>query len=239
MVSLRIRKDYMLYLPKHFNLFILTIVLQSNCIGQKVTKSFSKDSTQAYLVQDTLFLNKIFQLKNKEAILIALQFYPELVQTNIKIKVKKSKSPLAVRPKIWAIFQKPIKRKYIITISNSTTLMFKPILFENLSFNSQIGVIGHELAHISLYQSKQGFYLIKLALMHLNKRYIDKIENNTDKSCIEHGLGHQILLWSREVRQKLNIDQWGGVYNPDAEQERYMNPLSIITYMKLLSIYNE
>lgn len=117
--------------------------------------------------------------------------------------------------------------------------MFKPILFENLSFNSQIGVIGHELAHISFYQSKQGFYLIKLALMHLNKRYIDKIENNTDKSCIEHGLGHQILLWSKEVRQKLNIDQWGGVYNPDAEQERYMNPLSIITYMKLLSIYYE
>lgn len=53
MVSLRIRKDYMLYLPKHFNLFILTIVLQSNGIGQKATKSFSKDSTQAYLVQDT------------------------------------------------------------------------------------------------------------------------------------------------------------------------------------------
>lgn len=161
------------------------------------------------------------------------------MQTNIKFKVKKSKSPLAARPKIWAVFQKPIKRKYIITISNSTTLMLKPILFENLSFNSQIGVIGHELAHISFYQSKQGFYLIKLALMHLNKRYIDKIENNTDKSCIEHGLGHQILLWSREIRQKLNIDQWGGVYNPDAEQERYMNPLSIITYMKLLSIYNE
>jgi hypothetical protein len=239
MVLQKILRDYILYLQKLFNLFLLTIVLQSNCIGQKVTKSFSKDSIQAYLVQDTLFLNKIFQLKNKEAILIALQYYPELIHTNIKFKVKKSKSPLAVRPKIWAIFQKPIKRKYIITISNSTTIMLKPILFENLTFNSQIGVIGHELAHISFYQSKQGFYLIKLAFMHLNKRYIDKIENNTDKSCIDHGLGHQILLWSKEVRQKLNIKQWGGANTPDAKKERYMNPESIINYISLLPIYNE
>jgi hypothetical protein len=167
-----------------------------------------------------------------------LQYYPELNKTRIKFRVKKIISPLAARPTFWAIFRKPSKRKYIISISNSTIVKLAPILLKNLSFNPQVGVIGHELGHISFYQSKGGIYFIRLVLMHLSKRAIDKFEFDTDKRCIDHGLGFQLLSWSIEVREKLHLNQWGGANSPNGTRERYMNPETIINYINILPIYN-
>jgi len=67
---------------------------------------------------------------------------------------------------------------------------------------------------------------------------MDKFEYNTDKITIEHGLGFQLLSWSKEVRQKLDLKQWGGSNRPNGRRERYMNPETIINHMSLLSIYN-
>lgn len=111
------------------------------------------------------------------------------------------------------------------------------VLLKNLSFNSQIGVIGHELGHIQHYNSKRGIYFIGLALKHLNKKAIDRFEFNTDKICIEHGLGVQLLSWSQEIRRKLDLKQWGGSNQPNGTRERYMNPETIIKSMSLLTIY--
>ena len=115
---------------------------------------------------------------------------------------------------------------------------FDSILLKNLSFNSQVGVIGHELSHIVFYNKRHGIYFIKLFFMHLNKKAIDKFEYDTDMRCIEHGLGYQLLSWSKEVRLKLNIIKWKGINDlKDNGRERYMNPESIIKTMQQLKIY--
>jgi hypothetical protein len=162
----------------------------------------------------------------------ALLYYPSLKDAKIKIRVKKAKTPLTARPRIWAIFRRPSQRKYLITISSETTGRLEPILLKNLSFNAQIGVLGHELSHIADFHQRKGLFFIRLAAMHLSRKAIDKFENNTDKRCIEHGLGYQLLDWSTEVRTKLKITQWNGTKTDDVlTRERYMSPASIKKYM--------
>ena len=237
MVSPKIHKDYMLFLQRLFKQFFIILFLSNVAFAQKINKIFHKDSTGLYLKQDTVYLNKTIPIEYSDAIHIALQYYPELNKSNIRFRLKKTISPLAARPIFWAIFRKANKRKYIITISSSTNLKLTPILLKNLSFNSQIGVIGHELAHISFYNSKKGIYFIGLALKHLSKKTIDKFEFNTDKNCIEHSLGFQLLSWSNEVREKLHLYQWGGANSPKGKRERYMNPETIINYLKSSPLY--
>ncbi len=237
MVSLKTRKVCMSFLQKHFRLSLILMFLCNIGLAQKVTKIFYKDSVGLYSKQDTFYTNKSIPVEFNDVIHIALQFYPGLSKINVKFRVRKSKSPLAARPTFWAIFRKASKRKYIITISNSSNKKLAPILLKNLSFNSQVGVIGHELAHIDFYNSKSGIYFIGLALKHFSKRGIDKFEFDTDKRCVERGLGFQLLSWSKEVREKLTLKQWGGSDNPNGKRERYMNPVTIINYMNTLPTY--
>lgn len=235
MVSQKIRKAYTLFLLKRFNTVLFFLGLNFFSFSQAVIQHYEKDSINCYIKSDSIFHNKIIPNSFKSIIGIALTRYPELLNTHIVFKVKNKLTPLAARPKIWSVFLKPSKRKYIITISKKTINTFAPILLHNLSFNSQIGVMGHEISHISEYNSKRGWFFIGLLVKHFSKKQMDKFEYNTDKRCIEHGLGYQLLSWSAEVREKLKLTKWGGSQNPDAENERYMNPETIIKTMNTIN----
>jgi hypothetical protein len=191
-------------------------------------KTIDSDFINAHF-NDSLIINKSMDSTFMAQIKGALLFYPELKNRKIKFRIKNVKSPLAARPTFWAIFQKPENRTYLITISNKTSAQFSPILLKNLSFNAQIGVLGHELSHIAFYNQQKGGYFIRLVFMQLSTKAMDTFENDTDKRCIQHGLGYQLLSWSTEVREKLKIKTWRGVDNNSTlERERYMSPTSIL-----------
>jgi hypothetical protein len=215
----------MWYLQKLFSTLLILLFFQSFCLSQSIVKQFCPDSISFYKTYPECAQNKTIPIEFDSVINIALAYYPELCPTKIKFKVKRKMAPLSARPTLMSVFRKPLKRQYIIFISKQTNPKFTPILLKNLSLNAQIGVIGHELSHISEYQSKHFFFFVSLALKHLKKKSIDKFEFNTDKRCIDHNLGYQLLAWSKEVRQKLKTNKWGGANNP--ERERYMNPDTI------------
>ncbi len=160
----------------------------------------------------------------------ALLFYPELKDRHIRFRVKKAKIPLTSRPRISGIFQKAKNRRYLITISSQSMARLEPILLKNLSFNAQVGVLGHEISHVADYNSRNGLFFIKLVASYVSKKALDRFENNTDRRCIEHGLGYQLLAWSTEVRQNLKIEQWNGAKSDDMfKGERYMSPAAILS----------
>ncbi|MDI9341653.1 MAG: hypothetical protein QM534_13870 [Sediminibacterium sp.] len=224
-------------MQRPFKCILIVLFFSQVVPAQKIYTLFHKDSARFYLTQDTIYLNKTIPVEYREVINIALQYYPELKRINIKFRLKRARSPLSARPTLWAVFRQSSKRKYIITISRHSYKKLDPVLLKNLSFNSQIGVIGHELAHVSFYQSKRGLYFIKLVLMQLSPRVLDAFEFATDKTCIERGLGFQLLSWSKEVRKKLDLRQWGGSDMPESKRERYMNPKTIINHINMLPVY--
>ncbi len=169
----------------------------------------------------------------KAQVLIALQHFPELATCNIEFVLKETITPLSARPSICSVFRSSKKRSYLITISSKTDTFLAPILLQNLSFNAQIGVLGHEISHVVYYQNKNTFQLLRMAIGQLSRSYTDRFESATDKRCIDHQLGYQLLNWSREVRQKLKLEQWKGAQaatktTPTAS-ERYLSPHTILS----------
>jgi hypothetical protein len=227
----------MLYLPKRFSAIVIFMLLFFSAQGQEVTRMFYRDSVENYLTLEKNTENKVIPKEFSDVIKIALLYFPELEKTKIVFQVKKQIAPLSARPTLWSVFVKSSKRKYIINISNETIEKLQGILLSNLSFNAQIGVIGHELSHIVEYDSKRGIFFIGLALRHLSKKSMDCFEYNTDKRCIDHKLGYQLLSWSEEVRMKLKQEKWGGANKP--KRERYMNPETIRAYIKKLPFYQD
>jgi hypothetical protein len=222
---------YLIKIRGGFYLFFYLIFLFFfNSIKAQIAplKTIDTDFINAHF-DDSLMVNKSMDSVFMAQIKGALLFYPELKNRKIRFRIRNVKSPLAARPTFWAIFQKPENRTYLITISSKTSKQFSPILLKNLSFNAQIGVLGHELSHIAFYNQQRGGYFIRLVFMQLSTKAMDKFENDTDKRCIEHGLGYQLLAWSTEVREKLKIKTWRGVDDTSAlERERYMSPASIL-----------
>lgn len=176
----------------------------------------------------------------EKPILLALSFFPELRDSKITFVCKKAESPLSCRPTFLSLFRKRQKRAYEITISLQTNPKFTPIMFANLPFNAQIGVLGHELSHIVDYQNRSFFGFVLIGIGQMFSFFVDKFEFETDKRCIEHGLGYQLKAWSEYVRQALKIERWRGANgNPKKNKERYMNPDTIQQHIDHTDLYKE
>jgi len=169
---------------------------------------------------------------------IALAFFPELKNVKISFEYKPGGAALETMPSFWSIFMRPEKRTYHITISTQTLELFEPILLKNLSFDAQVGVLGHELSHVFDFQQYNFWKFIVHAVKYtFNSAYGDGFEYNTDMICIQHGLGFQLWAWSRDTRQKLDLKKLAEKYKIDLTRERYMHPQSIEKAMGKLFIY--
>jgi hypothetical protein len=177
----------------------------------------------------------------EKQVLIALSFYPELKNIPIIFKTRPNHSSGFTRTTWAGVFEPPRKRHFLIVISDSTEEMLMPLLFKNISFNAQVGLIGHELAHVSDFSTKTTLQLIKHVVSSISRKYVDRFEYNTDAICIAHGLGYQLLEWSNHVRKKMNTVNWDG---PDyvhrlKKRERYMNPATIEKRINENTVYKD
>lgn len=224
---------------KYYFLFLFI----STVNAQHIQKEFYKDSLSREALSSlhlALGKNKSFDSVYKKQILLTLSYFPELKDVKVKFRLKETNTPLSSRPTFWSLFRAPKKRTYSITISTKTNKKLAPILFEKLSYNAQIGVLGHELSHISDYTKKDFFQMCTLLGIELfSKIQVDRFESRTDQICINHGLGFQLLDWSKSVRENLKIDNWRGADNIDSKskRERYLNPQTIIQILKNNQLY--
>jgi hypothetical protein len=216
-----------------------------NCFGQMIVKDFSAQvltQNSISLLQEQYGSNKIIPPEYKKQILIALSFFPELKNVQIEFRVKQTcKAPLTTAPSIKSILLSPSRRKYIITIRNLQSKTLELILFENLPYNAQIGVIGHELSHVVDFNNQSSSQLIAMGIKHVSYQYVDQFEYKTDSICIAHGLGYQLLEWSKYVRMSLHRTNWIGAGSIEEEhatkRERYMNPSTILKRIKVEVVY--
>jgi hypothetical protein len=225
-----------------FTAFFLFISFFAN--SQAPRRNFNPDSlTEDYFreLKKEFGNKKNYPPQFEKPILIALSFYPELKNSPILFRIRTRHTGLNTRATWPGVFESSRKRHFVITISDSSEAMLMPNMFKNLSFNAQVGVMGHELAHVSDFLRMTTGQIIMHAIKNVSAKYIDRFEYNTDAICIAHGLGYQLLEWSSYVRKKMNREYWRG---PDFAHklmniERYMNPSTILERIKQDPIYRD
>jgi hypothetical protein len=209
-----------------YKLFFFLLIIIFPFISKASNKETAIDSLEKFRNK------KEIPQQYEKPILTALSYFPELKEVHIVFRIKKAYTPLTTRPDLAGVFQRKDHRTYIITISDQTIDTLKPLLFQNLTFGQQVGIIGHELSHVVDFNSKNFLQTIGLGIGHISKRYIDKMEFNTDRICIQHGLGKYLLAYSKHVRETMHVHNWRGVDyvnkgNGNGKYERYMNPGTI------------
>jgi hypothetical protein len=232
--------------------FILLFLIHFPGLCQQVTRDLSG------LACDTAYINRLkkeFGNRKKipqeieSSVLCALSFYPELKNIKIDFRIRRSKSALLAKPTLFsAFFRQPAKRNYIIVVSKQPCKYLEHIQFHKLPVNGQIGVLGHELAHVSDFTQRNAFGFMEIALGNLSPGWLDRYEYATDQRTIDHGLGYQLLAWSNAVRDILQVRKYLGGYDvkeehitafQESERERYMNPSTIIKKMENHPLYSD
>jgi len=177
----------------------------------------------------------------------------QLAHARIRFRVRHARSPLATNRDWMAFLWHFGRQAYIVTISDRTIPALSPILFDSLDDGAKLGVIGHELSHVSDFSRRNLFGWLSLGFGHLSSRYLDRMEFATDSLCIAHGLGCALLDWSLFVRHALQTHTWRGADNLPADgqppqskmtpalkmspshkmsRERYMNPETIMARLQ-------
>lgn len=129
----------------------------------------------------------------RRPILTALSYYPDLIGVSISFKYSEEATTMASRPKLSSLFSS--KRKYCIYINKKEN--FEGILLVDIPPEAQVGIIGHEIAHIAEYERRNLFGIIQLGTMYLTDRGKQSFEKETDRQTIERGLGWQLLEWAQ------------------------------------------
>lgn len=203
-------------------------------IDLEITKKFeqSKCAQQIDSLQSKYGKNKFFNKKFELPALVALSFYPELQNIEIQFVNANIKTTLETRPTTNTLLKKQ-NRCYAIYIDNDTE--GNGILLDNVPFNAQIGILGHEFAHISDYETRSSSNLIGLGISYLHENGKEKLEKKIDKLTIEKGLGWQLYDWADFVLNKSDASQ----KYKDFKRRIYMQPEEIVKEINKNSIYSK
>ena len=153
-----------------YTLLSLLLFASNNFAQQKAPRLFSEIimSQQIDTLRSQFSNNKFLYEKYELQTLIALSFYPELKNTKISFRRRELKTTMAARPKGIEIFRGKGTRHYIIYINDFPSVKLSP---DSVSFNAQVGIIGHELAHIVNYEQISSLKILYVGLSYFNKKF--------------------------------------------------------------------
>ena len=224
--------------------FTVIIFQCGNSFGQNEIESSARAIIKPSKKIDSLFYknkiseldslhgnNKSFLPKYKLQCLIALSFYPELKSVNIDFTFKNINTTMQCQPVLSTLLKND--RSYIIHINNKTS--FNGLLIDDIPFNAQIGLIGHELAHVIDYEKGNKNHIISRGFDYLSENTKKKFEYFIDSLTINHGLGWQLYDWSN---YSLNNNKSSEKYK-SFKRKIYMTPAIILEQIQKNSIYNE
>ena len=204
-----------------------------------ISTNFKAQSTQVRYIDSNQVRLKIDSLKEafplvedappayELAIYSALEYYPELKDSKIRFKEKKIGTTLNARPTFASLFyKKRSKRVYVVRINNLFDKR-EVITLNDVGFNAQVGVLGHEFNHFLDYSRRDFFQLVDRGIDYLTTRRKAKFEREIDRETIERGLGWQCYEWSCYVHYESHAtDEY-----LEFKREVYLGPEDILEIM--------
>lgn len=166
---------------------------QSIFIDSVAPSSRITDSLSAIYGQNKYFIKDI-----EKAALVALSYFPDLKEVSIYFELRKIRTNMAAKPKLRSITKSGFKRKYLICINHQKNCMGIEF-FNKLPFDAQVGVIAHELCHIQDYTQRNFWGISGFGIAYLLPSKRRKIENRTDETVIEHGLGNALSTYCYQL----------------------------------------
>jgi hypothetical protein len=190
--------------------WVILLITISNLIGQesRVAKSYSENYIKEWSDNNSpKYLNKKELTEEYKAVsIIALSYYPELKDVSIRFRMKNIKTTMKSVPRNDFIFKKKKRRVYHIYFDKKIK-RDKGILLKDVPINAQIGIIGHELAHIIDYENKTTMGVVLTGIRYIGPKYRRKLEALTDQETISRGLGWQLMDWTEYVSNSSNASE--------------------------------
>lgn len=141
---------------------------------------------------------------------VALSHYPELKDTPIEFKFKKSikKSFMQAQPKITGLLKNRKKRSYFIFMSDKITIEGQKFDIREVPSDVLVGWIGHELGHIMDYRNRSGLDMIWFGLRYITSdNYIQEAERAADTYAVTHGMGEYIIATKDFILNHAHLSQ--------------------------------
>ena len=138
----------------------------------------------------------------------ALSFYPELKETPISFKFKKSikKSTMQAQPRYESFLRTKKNRSYVILISEKFHIEDEEFHITDVEDNVLIGWIGHELGHVMDYRDRSTLGMLIFGIKYLfSKRHIKEVERAADTFAVKHGMYEYILATKNFILNNTSI----------------------------------
>jgi hypothetical protein len=143
--------------------------------------------------------NKIYPDSIEKSFLVALSHFPELRTVSITVRYAPCFTIMAAWPRLSSLWK---TRSYVLFI-NSAKQPFRTPLFDELSFNAQVGCMAHELSHIVDYHKRTKKSLLGFLFRYLYGPTRKRIEWETDLQAINRGFAWQVYDFVHEMTQVL------------------------------------
>ena len=214
-----------------FTLFFATLIfntLVAQTSKERITFHIEDFISKRDHLKTEFALNKKIPQDFELQSLVALSRYPELKKEKIEFKYATGAYTMAARPKFSSIlYWGKRNRKYQVFIN--TKSRNGGLLLSEVPFNEQVGVMGHELAHILYYTKKSALRILLDGIAYTSrKKFRSKFEKDTDKVAINRGFGWQIYDFSTRVLNEKKIPEKYKSY----KRKIYLSPESVLEYIK-------
>ena len=140
----------------------------------------------------------------------ALEYYPELWDTDITFQFKDSikKSTMQAQPRFKSLLQGRGKRSYIILISRKIPIDQEEFTIKDIPSDVIIGWLGHELGHVMDYRNRSTFGMLIFGFKYLySTPHIQEVERAADTFAVRHGMGEYILKTKNFILEHASISE--------------------------------
>lgn len=213
------------------------ILLSATIISDQPNRILAPEMYEDHIdnIRDTYGKNKVFLEDLEVASLIALTFYPELVDTKIQFKRSNIKTTMATRPTMGSAMKNKSKRLYTIHVDNDLVGNDGLVVDDQIPFNALVGLIGHEYAHILDYESMSMWQITKMGSKYSSKKFKMALERKIDRVTINRGLGWQLRDWAEYSMETCNASSAYKAF----KKRTYLNKNQIVDFMEQNETYDQ
>jgi hypothetical protein len=173
-------------------------------------------------------IKKVIPPEMEKVVSEVLTAYPELENIEIHFLLKKTHPvPYGTVPAPVSFFRAPKDRVYRISIRTEAPPPEEAVLFKNLTFSQQKGVIAHELVHVLQFQKCSRLKMFRYLFSYPSKSFEKKLERLADRGTIERGFGKELYDHAVYIRNVPGYQELRPAIN-----ENYMQPREILTVLE-------